>query len=1485
MTVNPDLAKAHRAVSDARLARDWSRAGLAMYDKRIQSGETGLDAEHLAQGQQAATDETSYQAAREAYTELAQEEPQLWPHESASDPLLLLPLRLETVYHHAGEAALELWIRAYPDEIHVDSHEPALTPAERVAAEAYWREVWAAGPNQPRRKAAWSRLVTTIGPGRAAWAVQALRPGLQQPPSTETPAGGDPPSPEPWSVQPAQRDGAWTRPSRSSVLPDRLVFSGYEIVGDGQIGLVWRQEGAPIPEALDVGPGPDSPVPPAWLCDFEEAVRVGMGVKVPVEDGMRTDFPLVTVTGVRGGTSEQTSALIGSLLDAHRCTDGLSVLPNGTPTNNTEATRSAWRTRMPPPSPEQADSQRAAFVPGSAQAAARVARALGPTAGRVLAQTTEGLCDDDHDLLLQLHAAIGAMAASSTNWMNYDGDSQVDLVFLVSHFVEYVRARGPLPTLRVGRQPYGILPVTSIDLWHGTEVDLRILDHIQGFRTFAESQGWRCPRVGGGGDSDQVINDILHRLPASRRLRFVQQEPVTPPFQPAPDNPIGGIPYLSGFAWQQPPDPEALPLPLEFAVAVETTPELQEVLKSRPLRTLCDLWGEEARLTSLHQEIPPELGERMRELAPALDNVGTGRIGLWYHLAMMVLWLYRFRLEERFDSDGAVDPLVALTDGKVTAQPGTVPQFYDWAAMAFRQLAATEDMAGTDLPRLERLLCEVLDTQTHRLDAWMTSVATARLTRLRADRPDGTHLGAYGWVTDLQPRDPEQQPVPTDPEDATEDGANAPPEDSGHPRDGREPRDDGYLVAPSMHHATTAAVLRSGWLSHAHAEAFGIDLRASRVRRALTLVDGVRSGQSLGALLGYRLERGLHDAQLDQLIALFRAAYPNAHVVDPEASHSQEAVTAMAARDVVDGQALLADWTAHGGRLQDLDSLTSQLTDATRPLLDRASPLVADLEDAVDAVGDLLLAESVHHLVAGNPMRSGSAADGISRGENLPQDFEVVRTPQAAVALSHRLGLLAPTTGTGGWHTDRPLAALEPALERWCEHRLGDASGWSFGFGDPAAPTTVGLADLGLCALDVVLDAGPAERDRTGAATPEAYGTLMQRLLRQAPAGTSVTDSGAARFAELRLLSRGLADVLRAGRPLLVTDLDADAGDDWGNADLAELAARVTAWHGTVASALAGLREEIKSLPGTAQQVAQELDTLADCGLPNAAPPAALSADDRTEALRAHAAAVLDRFEATPLPDLPGPPPEDPSAVLEWVTALRTAVSSVVGGSLPLLPMLRLAATAAGAALSGPPQGAEEDTVADWLLEMERVRPRARTFGDALTAAEVLAGTTACAATVAQLPAGQQWIARGPAPLPSRTRPAPRHCAVLRTEGPADPGQVAGLVVDAWTESVPEPAAAASADGQGPQAGHEAREEMGGLAFHYDQPDARAPQALLLALPPDRGRGWRMEDIHAVVEETFALAQIRGMDLNDFAELRGLLPVQWTMPPHGSGLL
>ena len=50
-----------------------------------------------------------------------------------------------------------------------------------------------------------------------------------------------------------------------------------------------------------------------------------------------------------------------------------------------------------------------------------------------------------------------------------------------------------------------------------------------------------------------------------------------------------------------------------------------------------------------------------------------------------------------------------------------------------------------------------------------------------------------------------------------------------------------------------------------------VDLSSQRVRLAMGIIEGMRVGQSLGALLGYRFERHLHDAGILQLRATMYA--------------------------------------------------------------------------------------------------------------------------------------------------------------------------------------------------------------------------------------------------------------------------------------------------------------------------------------------------------------------------------------------------------------------------------------------------------------------------------------------------------------------------------------------------------------------------------------------------------------------------------------
>ena len=91
-----------------------------------------------------------------------------------------------------------------------------------------------------------------------------------------------------------------------------------------------------------------------------------------------------------------------------------------------------------------------------------------------------------------------------------------------------------------------------------------------------------------------------------------------------------------------------------------------------------------------------------------------------------------------------------------------------------------------------------------------------------------------------------------------------------------EAASQGYVLAPSLTHATTAAILRSGWSAFggsAESAGLAVDLSSDRIRRARWLVDGVRAGQDLGRLLGARFERGLQTRRrLDEWIDDLRAA-------------------------------------------------------------------------------------------------------------------------------------------------------------------------------------------------------------------------------------------------------------------------------------------------------------------------------------------------------------------------------------------------------------------------------------------------------------------------------------------------------------------------------------------------------------------------------------------------------------------------------------
>ena len=170
-----------------------------------------------------------------------------------------------------------------------------------------------------------------------------------------------------------------------------------------------------------------------------------------------------------------------------------------------------------------------------------------------------------------------------------------------------------------------------------------------------------------------------------------------------------------------------------------------------------------------------------------------------------------------------------------------------------------------DPDRAALLLGEALDVASHRFDAWVTSLATRRLSDLRSATPDGRDARSLrrGRGPRAEARAAGGRPAAC---------GRAHPAPRRRRRRGLRPRP---VAGPGRDGGGAACrPPRPRGPRPEHAAALAIDLSSSRVRTALGLLDGVREGQSLGALLGYRAERLLHERGAHTAVEVVRRLAP-----------------------------------------------------------------------------------------------------------------------------------------------------------------------------------------------------------------------------------------------------------------------------------------------------------------------------------------------------------------------------------------------------------------------------------------------------------------------------------------------------------------------------------------------------------------------------------------------------------------------------------
>jgi hypothetical protein len=1455
----------------------------------------------------------------------------------AKVPIALLPVRLETRF---GDAGRRLRVRIFPDDLHVAAHRAPLTAREADRARGYWEQRWSTADDPAAPARLWATLTAGKDALRLAYAARRLTP-------TNVDRLGEPGGPSFPEVGLAAERAIV--PPQATALPDRFAVIGYR--GGQRLFVKW---GKHVPDALDLwldqlarpdeAPADGLPITPSmrWLTDYAEAEGVGMAVTVtdadlPAGQSLAAGLDRLVAVGVDWTLApDDAGKRLGELLASHVLETGLELVRPGTPTNNTGAART--RDADPAALAAGLDPARGASAP---DAAGRLAQALGlgasadPLDPRALLERSRGAeLAEARTAGLMINVLWSAVPGYFTRNFFEKDLSDDTLVLLRKHATLHLRPGGPLPAIRVGQQPYGILPVVASARFRpeqSTGLEAGLHRALAVLRQFHWGPGQRdVPRMGRprpeGPDIDKDLEEVLQQTPLSSAVQFrptlgpleranahiTREEEAVWKVQQAMWDILFQVNHgveasarrssmnlgnddVSRPDYLLSPDPIPLEVPfVQEGPITDETPWKERFLDAiaaaatagsagdRQLRARSD--GASLLEALVAQAAYEEQHHPRSAIVAKFLGLDLNEIP---RLALTTPELFGFGAKKagvaQVSTSSQLANLVipAVTGGRMIADhladalksPGFLADPTTQQLVEF--ISDLRKLAERSVAEVDRAFRGALDTFAFRLDAWFTSLATRRLAALRASRPTGLHLGAYGWVEDLKPD--------------------------------QAPDSMGYVLAPSPHHAITASLLRSGHLSHEGDDgAFAIDLSSDRVRLGLHLLSGVGKGQPLAALLGYRFERGLRQRGLEfgRFILPVRRRCP---LLPSTAVATGEPQESIGARDVVDGLALVH---LHRSDPAALSLHLATVNPAPSPSeLEGVLAEVARLEQAFDAVADLSLAEAVHQLVAGNLARSGAALAALDRQE-IPLDPEVVRTPRRGDAFTQRLLLLWRTAALpapyAGFPTD-DRGRAEPRLNSWAAHLLGDPGRIAVAGtirrkdGGDAEEVACSLAELGWSPLSLVLAAAGEEPERATALEAriaarlwaKSAGDGLERTLtlrEQAPAGAEVG------LGELSVLLRWARQLVLGRRHVDGRDLTPTGELPRPGLDVAELERRANAAAAAETAALALFEEALArdgagatlpeltlarlreaqaagdegavaaaatALEGLAGRLGRALEAAASLGVKGAAPrvvvpgnfqPGAAELGDMVAALAEQAAVVgaaltaaiarRVRLEKAFAERAPAAGADASSEALPRAEHQLARLRSVLGEHFPVMPLFTAEAGVQAAAsradeaalLRGDPT-----RVAGWLVEMSATRPAAADLDRALTASELLGGLPGARdLSVFQLPhaQGQSWAA-----LPAdgdRSGITPGAVAVAAVGDYEMDAPCAGLLIDAWHETVPSPT------------------ETAAVAFHYDAPGARAPQAVLLAVPPDQQLPhWSFDDLLDTVLEAADLARLR----------------------------
>lgn len=1339
------------------------------------------------------------------------------------DVAVLLPVRLETMIPPEDDRTL--WLRIVPDEASILRDDPVPKPAEAARLSAMWQETAAALTpaeqalglddwlDRPAGRQAFATLCSHVGAARAAWLTTACPPTatsggtvtvdtsrVADTPPAANRVGGLPARLEVWWAfgDDAPEPAASTRPD-----PDALVF---DVIGAGHGDTDGDAERT------------------RWWADWTAAKNAGLGVEIPFPDGRSPDdLRTLYLVGIGDDAPEQ---LLRAQIDAGE----VATLPLGAPTNAVDGRQAAPLGDDPATWLPIAQAGLRALGSPHPEEDALTRSLAGDGAGLPPFPRAAGPDELDQTLVRALWPALWGHTLRDLWGCAEDAD------VLAAWAARHLRPEGPLPPLRIATQPYGLLPTAALERWE-TAPD-------EGPQTAQER--WLCSAllpvralwaaaarddgtsVGASTERllelvarDGVSAGYAHRpflavelwtalygsmQPLDRQLvdNWVHATftPLYDLLGRGPDDPPGIRQLVTGGGVEPLAIPLVVPTTWPYWYyenpdgSVTTDPSGRPVPVMTPeaglVRLLADVERYGHWTGQLQEEwrgvLPDSLLVRLALHASTLSAAAVAQVGAGPAEP----------IREPLAGDGTQPTVLeALNSQYDPNSPHDHPagrvrtSFLEGVNRLWKTIAEAAAEAGSAPPLgtppgtrpgaqvlidVERALRATLDTATHRLDPWLTGIAARRLEFLRGQPESRFRLGVYGWL----------------------DGPLL-----GQPG----PTEGGLLHAPSHPQALTAAILRDKYVTESAGttgacDRWSIRLDSQRVRLAAELAEEVRLGSHVFEALGRRVEQiigvrtvqGAVAEEAGSRIDTLRRAYPmtSGRYDRGRVCHGPDALTGL----LGSGPPVI-------------------VTPAQRDRL-------AELQPVLDAYGDLLVAEAVHQVVSGQADRAGAAMDAAA-GLATPPTLAFTETPLSGEAFTTAAVTVIPyrPAPTG------PDPAVPPA-------RLADAS-----VAD-ALPALAGAAvDWTWQAADgsaVTLDRLGLEPADTLSLSADLLSDLARAALGAAP-GTPLAGTGSRRHD----LARDIAQAL-GGTPLFLRDVAPTAMTPAQADEVRTLDAQI----------LAELRTRYATLRGSAQRMIDELAaarTAADPARLRQAlfralrwgvTPVAADDDPRAllrlltrppgaSALEPQAAALARSAEEALRARLAAAPPPDTTEPLGRAIAELAAP----GGRLAVLTGIDATVLARIAGLHTAAPAPDLDT--EWLTVVASVRPRlAAVEALQLAAATAVGGPGPAPSgfpgfTAWSSAPGDPWLTTTLAGRREQRRqpgarrvPMPRFVAAYSAAAPSwQAGQrVAAALVDAWSDTAPDP------------------DQVTTAAFGFNGPAARAPQAILLAVPADLGSGY-----------------------------------------------